>query len=608
MRANAAEFQNAVVAFQRGDLATAKRLGERLLKKKQHVADVCHLLALIHKAEGDVKVAGQYFERSLAAEPRQAAVCANYANLLTQSGRNTAADEMYARATSADDQLLDAWLNWASLLNAQNRYEAALEKIDAGIAINPRDARLHIVRGIALRGMEAFDASIEALDRALELANLDSALGVTAAQNRAITFRTQNRPAEAIGSLAKLVERNSKNPEVFFIKACAHYDADEFDDAERDLRRAIELQPDYVDAHEALNKLYWERGDDSRFLQSYRSSIEIAPGATHLRYAYAAQAIMAGQQGAAKDILRRAIDELGAQANYLHALGVLVMGDGEIGEAEKLFDQAIAQHPDATRYRIDKANILIRRGDYSEALRHLEHAGRSSPLDQEIWAYRGLCWRLQGDARAEWLMNYDQLIDARLLEVPEGYDNLEHFMHSLRADLERLHKTQRQPLDQSVRNGTQTVGTLLSLPVKSIQDYKKVLSKSIQDYIDALPKDAEHPFLNRNTRRFVHSGSWSVKLGSGGFHTNHMHPQGWLSNCTYITVPPEIQPGDSSRAGWIRFGQTSLGLGDRESVGKALCPQEGLRVLFPSFLWHGTYAFNSNQPRITAPNDIMPKP
>ncbi|MGB5346709.1 MAG: tetratricopeptide repeat protein [Woeseia sp.] len=607
MRPHAADFQNAVAAFQRSDFTQAKKLGERLLKKKQHVADVCHLLALVHKSEGDFTKARQYFERSLAADSRQAAVCANYANLLVQGGHTDAANDMYARATRANSALLDAWFNWASLLIELNRHEAALEKIDTALSLNPGDARLHIVRGIALRGMESFDESGAAFDQAIQIATLESALGITAAQNKAITLRVQNRPAQAATCLSELIDRKISNADVYFIKACAHYDADEFDKAEADLCSAIELQPDYVDAHEALNKLYWERGDDERFLVSYQQCISKTPLAKNLRYAYAAQAIMADQKDLAKAVLQQAIAELGADANLVHALGVLELGDGAVEKAATLFDQAISQQPNAARYRIDKANILIRHEDYAGALQELDHAGRHSPLDQEIWAYRGLCWRLCGDPRADWLNDYDQLIDARLLDVPAGYDNLEHFLQVLRSDLEKLHKTQRQPLDQSVRNGTQTVGTLLSLPIKSVQDYKSVLSKSIQDYIDALPADAEHPFLNRNTRRFVHSGSWSVKLARGGFHTNHMHPQGWLSNCTYIAVPLEVRADDATRAGWIRFGQTSLELGEREAVGKAICPQEGLRVLFPSFLWHGTYAFDSDQPRITAPSDIMPK-
>lgn len=607
MRSQAADFQNAVAAFQQGDFARAKKLGERLLKKKQQLADVCHLLALIHKTEGDSKAAKQYFERSLAADSRQAAVCANYANLLAQTGQNDAADKMYERATSLDAALLDAWYNWASLLNDMQRFDLASAKINRALQLNEHDARLHIVQGIALRGQECYREALAAFDKAIELATLHSPSGVTAAQNKAMTLRADNQPGAAVAALKFLTGSDSRNPEALFIKACAHYDAGEYPQTETDLKLAIELRPEYVDAHEALNKLYWEREDDQEFLASYRAGVDKAPQSKELRYSFAAQSILANRREEAKDILRRAIDDFGSEASFVHALGVLIMGDGETDEAAALFDQAIASQPDAARYRIDKANILIRDERYSEALQELDHAGSRHPLNQEIWAYRGLCWRLQGDARAEWLNDYAKLVDARFLDVPEGYDSLAHFMQVLRSDLEGLHKTQRQPLDQSVRNGTQTVGTLLSLPTKSIQDYRKVLSKSIQDYIDALPEDAQHPFLNRNTRRFKHSGSWSVKLSSGGFHTNHMHPQGWLSNCTYVSVPDVIRDDDPGRAGWIRFGETSLQLGDREQVGKALCPKEGMRVLFPSFLWHGTYEFASAQPRITAPSDIMPK-
>ena len=67
-----------------------------------------------------------------------------------------------------------------------------------------------------------------------------------------------------------------------------------------------------------------------------------------------------------------------------------------------------------------------------------------------------------------------------------------------------------------------------------------------------------------------------------------------------------MSPDDPKKAGWVKFGETSLNLGDRESIGIELCPQPGMSVLFPSYMWHGTYPVNTNEFRMTAPCDIMP--
>ncbi|HEX7465481.1 MAG TPA: putative 2OG-Fe(II) oxygenase, partial [Usitatibacter sp.] len=37
-------------------------------------------------------------------------------------------------------------------------------------------------------------------------------------------------------------------------------------------------------------------------------------------------------------------------------------------------------------------------------------------------------------------------------------------------------------------------------------------------------------------RPFAISGAWSVRLRSGGFHTAHVHPEGWISSACYIAL------------------------------------------------------------------------
>jgi tetratricopeptide (TPR) repeat protein len=47
-------------------------------------------------------------------------------------------------------------------------------------------------------------------------------------------------------------------------------------------------------------------------------------------------------------------------------------------------------------------------------------------------------------------------------------------------------------------------------------------------------------------------------------------------------------------------------LGDREHIGKILQPKEGHLVLFPSYMFHGTVPFPSNEIRTTIAFDVMP--
>ena len=69
-----------------------------------------------------------------------------------------------------------------------------------------------------------------------------------------------------------------------------------------------------------------------------------------------------------------------------------------------------------------------------------------------------------------------------------------------------------------------------------------------------------------------------------------------------------MSPQQSVHVGGIKFGESSLGLEDREVISRVIVPKAGELVLFPSYVWHGTYPFNGKDSdfRLTAPCDITP--
>lgn len=293
-------------------------------------------------------------------------------------------------------------------------------------------------------------------------------------------------------------------------------------------------------------------------------------------------------------------------AHLIHALSVVKHKLGDHGQSLQLLKTALKLDPACVGFRLDMANHLIRQQRYHDALAELNIAGQLEPDHQEVWAYKGICWRFTDEKKALWLNNYEQLVIAEKLPTPAGYDSIEHFMYELQQVLRQTHTTKRQPLDQSVIGGTQSVGQLFHLEHSLIQNFKLMLSTQIRNYIAKLPADPLHPLLRRNTGHFRFTGSWSVALQQSGYHSNHVHPHGWLSACTYIEVPSHISASDKEREGWLKLGETSLELGQAEQVAKAICPEPGLCVLFPGYIWHGTYPLKQQGLRVTAPCDVAP--
>jgi hypothetical protein len=62
----------------------------------------------------------------------------------------------------------------------------------------------------------------------------------------------------------------------------------------------------------------------------------------------------------------------------------------------------------------------------------------------------------------------------------------------------------------------------------------------------------------------------------------------------------------TDEAGFIQFGAPEEKLGLNLAPVRTIRPVVGSLVLFPSYLWHGTIPFTSDQSRISVAFDIIP--
>ena len=597
-----AMLQQALGAQKSGNIALAEETCRKIILIDNNQPDALQFLGLICRSTGRLDEGEALMRRSLEIAPNQAHVWNNLGNLLRDNSQLEEAINSYNKAIDLNPNYIDAILGLALCLSGTGENEEAVKIVKEGIKHLPNDHRLYNALGINLKELNRVDEALEAYEKALSIAPND----FFALHNKGVALRIKLAPEKAIKCYDQILEQGKNIPELRFNRGCAFYDLGNIEEAEQELQKTIALRPDYIDAHQTLNKLYWEHGEDKKFLESYEESIKQIPLSPHLRSSFASQLMMAGREDKAEEVIRRAIVEVGETPVFLHDLGVMCARKGDFEKAKELSLKAIDGDPKSTRFRIDIANYLIREQNFEQAMAHLDEAEKYKPYDQEMWAYKGICWRLSGDEREHWLNDYDRFVQANFLETPSGYDNFEHFMDVLKKELIAMHTADRHPLDQSLRNGTQTTSFLLNVPSKVIQDYRQQLERCVVDYLASLPEDPSHPLLSRKENGFTFSGSWSVRLKSEGYHVNHIHPEGWLSGPTYIEVPSSMSPDDPNQAGWVKFGETALGLGEDEHIAKSVCPEPGLVVLFPSYMWHGTNPFHSDEYRMTTPSDIMP--
>jgi len=207
---------------------------------------------------------------------------------------------------------------------------------------------------------------------------------------------------------------------------------------------------------------------------------------------------------------------------------------------------------------------------------------------------------MTGDPRGQWLVEQDGLV--QVIELGDALPPLGQLAEFLRT----LHRGRGEYLDQSVRGGTQTDGPLFSRIDPLIRQVRAVVVSAVEGYVRRLPPiDPGHPLLGRRRDRPVRfSGSWSVRLQGGGRHSNHVHPQGWISSALYVSLP-EQRLGERDDAGWFTIGDPDERLGLTIGPRRTIQPLPGRLVLFPSYLWHGTVPFVEGE-RLTIAFDVRP--
>jgi tetratricopeptide (TPR) repeat protein len=363
------------------------------------------------------------------------------------------------------------------------------------------------------------------------------------------------------------------------------------------LEGRLAAKPGWAEGHGRLAKLLWMAGEGERATSSLTRALELKPGdlllwreylgiLTHAaRWDEALATIEAGRAAAGEHLMFVA-----QQAACLDEAGRPDEASSAYARMMPIRDPMIAVH--YTRH-------LLRLGRPDEASR-FAHAWLGGPAAGAFWPYLSIAWRLAGDPRWQWLEG-----DPRLVGVYDIRDAIGP-IDALARCLRDLHVLGNQPLEQSVRGGTQTDGHLLARIEPEIRSLRAAIVAAVERHIAQLPPpDPAHPTLSiRRDRPVRFSGSWSVRLSGGGHHANHLHPGGWLSSALYIAMPDEDERG-APPAGWLWLGQPQNELGLGLEPFRQVEPKPGRLVLFPSTMWHGTVPFDAGE-RLTVAFDVAP--
>ena len=590
-------FDAALRALQARNPAEARVLLEPVARAAPADPAVRALMGQVLFQTGDLAGAVREQDAAARAAPRDPAMQTGLGNLLRQAGRPEPAEAALRAALRLDRRFAPAVTALVELLLSQFRGLDALEVVDA--VLPTRDLGLLTRRGDVLKAIGRKPETLAAYEAARDA---HPGSGV-AWHNVASAAGDLQRFALAESATAKAMSLKLDAPETWLVRARALQGLDRLDEAEAAFAEVLKRRPDYGDALRELTQLIWMRtGDADRALGRIDAGLRARPGDPRLAVERARFLDYVGRRPEADAQIRPPAARGDAQPDVLAlAAQVCVRDDPE--RAAGYAERAHRLLPDSLDAVRTLAEARLAQGRPADAAPLVERLMRASPNDGGVLALQATVWRLLGDVRAGPLQDYDRVVRAFTIDAPPGWARLDAYLADLAAALTRVHTNTAHPIGQSLRGGSQTNVNLLESDDPAIKAFPQAVDGPIRDYIAALGP-GDDPLRRRNTGAYRFSGIWSVRLKTGGHHTDHMHPEGWISSACYIAVPPAVDAG--GREGWIRFGEPGLPTVPRLKAERWEKPAPGKLVLFPSYMWHGTEPFSGDIPRLTVAFDLVP--
>ncbi|MFT7776352.1 putative 2OG-Fe(II) oxygenase [Roseateles sp.] len=588
-----------------GQFDVALPLLQRALHEMPTAPEVPAALGQLAAQRRQWAEAETWFQSSLQLQDRQPRVWLARGQMLEMLQHPAAAAEAFSRAAEYQPDLAAAHYLHARLRRELGERSRALQAARHAALLMPQD--VNALQLLAMLQEEGGDpaAALPTLEAALRLAPDRAALH----HNRGVVLHRLGRHAEALAAHERALGLGLDVVEAHYnigntLQALGRADA-----ALTAYRSALARAPLHSLSLYDLAKLRWVLGH-ADFTAELDAAERMAPQSDVPPSLLGLLLLRAGRGEAAAAAYRRAAVLAPANAAYVDGLGQALSLLGRHQEACEAHQRAVSLAPGDVAVLGNAARSLYAGGQSIGGLALAERALALAPSDQHALALVGLGWRLTGDARAGWLNDLDRCVAVVDIEPPPGWTDIASFNAALAKELNQLHTDAEAPIDQTLRHGTQTRGNLFDLDLPLVQALKAQITSAITAWLAAQPGEAGHPFLGRMPSRpgaWHFTDSWSSRLRSSGFHTNHVHTHGWLSSCYYVSTPPGAL-AEGSRDGWIKFGEPDLPESMRSSLpaGRMEAPKPGRLALFPSYLWHGTTPFQDDDYRLTVAFDVLP--
>jgi protein O-GlcNAc transferase len=269
-----AKFQEALSIHQKGDLAQAQVLYQRILAIDPRHADSLHLLGVMAHQTRNYQRAVEFIDAAVRVQPENAFFYFNRGNALFELNRMNEAVASYRTALELSPDFAEAHYSLGNALMGLKLFDQAIACYDKSIALKPEYAAVFCYnRGNALLELQQWEAAIASYDRVIA----ENANCAEAHSNRGKALWEMKKIDASLASYEKAIEIKPELAEAYIGRGLALHELGKLSAAIEDYREAIQLNPNSAEAHHNLGGALQGLTQPEAALASYDKAIQLNP-------------------------------------------------------------------------------------------------------------------------------------------------------------------------------------------------------------------------------------------------------------------------------------------------------------------------------------------
>ena len=291
----------------------------------------------------------------------------NLAVMRTKAGQFARAAELYSRAAALDPDFprLQHALG-AALFNSQ-QFDQATTPLARARDNDPEDENLRRMLALAWFNSESFD-------NAVELLRDDPGRGSNPSlqYTYAVALVRSGHATEAEPIFEALLAENADWPELNVLLGQAHAQQQDFEEAIRYLRRALELRPDVAEAQATLGDIFLRQGKLDEAEEALRAELGSHPEDERAQYTLAVVLELSRKPQEAIELLRPLLRSRPDLADGRYLLGKILLSQGAAEEARAQLEAAAELSPGDANIRYQLGQAYQRLGREEKARREFD--------------------------------------------------------------------------------------------------------------------------------------------------------------------------------------------------------------------------------------------